>query len=462
VQTSATRQQVRRVLLVTLGLNLTVAIGKIVVGLISGALAITADGFHSLIDGTANVVALIANAIAGQPPDDEHPYGHRRFETLAALMIGAFLILVAWEITTGAIDRLQGGDEINLTPATFAVLLGTLVVNIGVSTYQIREGKRLKSELLLADAENTRADVFITLSVIISMAIVEGLGWAWIDIVAAMVVVVLIGHAAWRILQQTGSVLVDTAPYPPQQLTALVQSVPSVQRVIRARSRGPVDAAQIDIDIQVAPEMTAEQTAAIASAIRERLTAELVGLIEIDVHFLPDDSGEKDVTLIARAAADALGLYTHEVSLIGTLNENILELHVEVPSGQTLQQAHKLVSQLEADIQHRLPEIDDIVTHIEPVQTTTVQDEEECGQECDQVRQQILDLVQADYPDIDWHQVRLYKRETGLTLTMHAAFTEDVPIETAHCIVDQAETMLRTRLPQLTRITIHAEPHHSE
>ena len=186
MQRSETRRQVRRVLIITLVFNLAVAIGKIVVGTISGALAITADGFHSLIDGSSNVMGLIANRIAQRPPDADHPYGHRRFETLAALFIGGFLILAGWEISKSAVERLRSGSSLEVTPLMFAVLVATLVVNIGVSTYQIRQGKRLRSELLLADAANTRADVFVTLSVIVSMALIALTGWAWIDGAAAL------------------------------------------------------------------------------------------------------------------------------------------------------------------------------------------------------------------------------------------------------------------------------------
>ena len=140
------RQGVRRVLLITLGLNLGVAFSKIIIGLWSGALAITADGFHSMIDGSSNVVALFANRLANRPPDDDHPYGHRRFETLAALGIGAFLLVTAWEITSGALERLGGGGEAPvITPLAFVVMLGTLAVNIFVNRYETQAGRRYHS-----------------------------------------------------------------------------------------------------------------------------------------------------------------------------------------------------------------------------------------------------------------------------------------------------------------------------
>jgi cation diffusion facilitator family transporter len=282
---NSTRQQVRHVLIVTLLLNLLVAFGKIALGWFTGALAITADGFHSLTDSAGNIGGLVANWAAARPPDADHPYGHRRFETMAALLIGALLLLTAWEIVQGVIERLQHATTPDITPLTLVVLIGTLAINIGVSRYQMAAGKRLNSEILLADAKNTRADVFVTISVLVSSILVSFTGWAWLDAVAALVVVILIGKAAWEIVSQTGQVLVDTAPYSPEKLRELVANVPHVTEVVRSRSRGPRDAVHIDMDVCVPPEMTVQQTNRITSMIRERLENELEGVAEVEVHF---------------------------------------------------------------------------------------------------------------------------------------------------------------------------------
>ncbi|MEL6149005.1 MAG: cation diffusion facilitator family transporter, partial [Chloroflexota bacterium] len=250
---------VRRVLVITLILNIIVALGKIIVGMAAGALAIVADGFHSLMDGAGNIAALVANAIASRPPDDDHPYGHHRFENVGALVIGVLLLVTAWEMVQSVLARLFGEGGIpNIAPLTIGVLVATLLINIGVSTYQRREGRRLRSQLLLADAENTRADVYVTLSVLGSTAFVL-MGVAWMDTLAALVVVALIVRAAWRVLGNAGGVLVDTAPYAPEQLHAWVCDLPDVHRVVRARSRGTAGAAHIDIDVQVHPKTTIAQ-----------------------------------------------------------------------------------------------------------------------------------------------------------------------------------------------------------
>ncbi|MFN8560400.1 MAG: cation-efflux pump [Anaerolineae bacterium] len=448
------RRGVRRVLIVTLVLNFVVAFGKIGIGLATGAISISADGFHSLMDGSANLIGLFANNIAGKPPDENHPYGHRRFETLAALAIGILLLIAAREIIGGAIERLSTGEQPEISPLIFAVMLGTLVVNLFVSRYERGEGLRLNSELLIADAANTGADVFVTISVLVSMVLVS-LGLTWADPAAALLIVVLIGRAAWQIVRKTGGVLVDTAPYPPERLTALIAQVPGVLGVVRARSRGPSDAAQIDIDVEVAPEMTAEHSAAITDAIRERLEQELGGVSEVEVHFVPAQGALPDYVLTARAAADALGLTTHEVRLADAPEGKILEMHVEVPPKQTLGAAHEQVSRLEENVRSNLPEIADVVTHIEPALEVVPNG---TAKSATGVEGDVLALLRRHYPLLDWHHVHASSYDGGYALTMHVTLPAQMTLERAHQVAESAEMLVRTEFPRVVRVTIHTEP----
>lgn len=454
---SPNHRQVERVLIITLVLNLLVAASKVAVGIISGALAITADGFHSLMDGASNVAGLIAVRLAQQPPDEDHHYGHRRIETLAALLIGALLLLTAWEILSSAISRLRQAVEPDITPPVLAVMLGTLAVNLFVSRYERREGRRLQSELLLADAANTGADVFVTCSVLASALLIKVSGWSWVDPVAAIFVVALIAHAAWKILRQTSLVLVDTAPYSAALLTSIVRAVPSVDRVLRARSRGAAGDAYIDIDVQVSPAMTAGQTAAIASAIRDQLSNSLDGVAEVEVRFMPDEEMNASYAQTARACADALGLATHEVHVAETQRGKLLELHVEVPPGQTLEEAHLQVSRLERAIKASLDDIQEIVTHIEPAPLGG-EGQPPAPERSEQIKRRSLHVLRANFPDVNWHDLRVYDKDGDLALTMHAALLPDVTIEFAHALAERAEILLRSAIPGLQRVTIHTEP----
>ena len=154
------------VLVRILFLNLAVALAKIVFGQLSGSISILSDGFHSLTDGASNVVALVGLRLAQKPPDANHPYGHRKFETLAAGGIALFLLIIVVEVAQAAFVRFRSGGAPSVTPASFAIMLVTLAINIAVVRAERRAATRLSSELLLADARHTQSDVLTSMAVI--------------------------------------------------------------------------------------------------------------------------------------------------------------------------------------------------------------------------------------------------------------------------------------------------------
>ena len=451
------RREVRRVLLITLVLNIVVSVSKIAIGLFSGSLAIVADGFHSLLDGVNNIIALFANWFAARPPDENHPYGHRRFETLAALGIGILLLLMAFELISSAIERLQSGEvPPDYTPITFLIMLATLGVNLFVAWYERREGKRLRSELLIADSAHTASDVAVTISVLVSMVLTQ-VGFAWADPLTALIVVILIVRTAFTILKQTGNVLADAAPIPPDELRKAVAAVPGVESVVRVRSRGPADAVDVDIDVEVPAATTADRSEALSGAIRESIEAQFEGIREVEVHFAPTGEPADDPALLARALADPLGLSVHEVRLTRHDGAQALELHVEVPPGSTLEAAHTQVDALEAALHDQLPAVQTITTHIEPAAPSAPPVEPD-AENAEAIQGAALRLLSSEFPQAAWHAVHVTAAEGGLALTAHAGMAADLPVEEAHQTAEAAEVRLRAEFPALTRVTLHTEP----
>src|SRR5258708_4731817 len=156
-------RQVRRVLLRVLFLNLLLAAAKVIVGVSTGALAMVADGIHSVMDASSNVIAIVAAAISARPADEAHPYGHRRFEPIATLTIGGLLLLAAWEILQTGVQRLLKGAATTVRTANFAVMVGTVIRKLIASAYESVRGKALRSDLLLTDATEGRSDLIISL-----------------------------------------------------------------------------------------------------------------------------------------------------------------------------------------------------------------------------------------------------------------------------------------------------------
>ncbi len=162
------RATVRRVLVITLLLNLFVMILKAVVGSWTGSLSLLADALHSVTDSANNILGLITSRFSSPQPDREHPYGHQKFEAVGALGIAAFLGIACFEILQGAVERIinGGGKTVTISAPELWILLLVLGVNIFVAFYERRVGKRVNSPILIADATHTMSDIWVTISVI--------------------------------------------------------------------------------------------------------------------------------------------------------------------------------------------------------------------------------------------------------------------------------------------------------
>ena len=212
--------------------------GKVVVGYLSGSLAMVADGFHSLVDGANNVIGLIVAAFAFRPPDPGHPYGHRKFETAATSMIGIALLALAWEIFSSAFGRTTRPALPEISLLNWAVMAATIGVNLFVSTYEAREGRRLQSAFLLADSTHTRADLYVSLGVVASF-VAALLGASWADPLVAVVIAAIIAWQAGVILLGAFHVLTDRAVIPAEEIERLAGGVPGVLSIHNVRTRGP-------------------------------------------------------------------------------------------------------------------------------------------------------------------------------------------------------------------------------
>jgi cation diffusion facilitator family transporter len=282
--------QVARVLYQVLFLNLAVAIAKIVLGTYTGAVSIVSDGFHSLTDSASNVVGLVGISIARQPPDAEHPYGHRKYETMASVGILVFLVIVLVEVVSSAVDRLMHGGSPRVFPEGIALMTATLVINLIVVSYETRAGKRLNSELLLADSKHTRSDVLTTVTVIAALLGVWA-GYPLLDPLAALLVAVFIGHACWEIAQQASRILGDTIVIAEADVRSVVASVPGVLGCEKIRTRGSADYAFLDLHLWLdgtTPLVDAHST---SHVVKDLLMTRFPQLADVVIHIEPPPPG---------------------------------------------------------------------------------------------------------------------------------------------------------------------------
>ena len=284
---------VRRVLVVILLLNAAVFAAKALYALWSDSLAIGSDAIHSLADAAANVIGLVVLRFADAPPDQGHPYGHRKLEVVAAAAIGISVAIAAANFAWEAIDALTHGREAPATSALgFAVIGGTFVINLIVARYEARRARELDSAFLAADAAHTASDLFVTAGVAASFTATY-FGVAWADPVGALIVILFIGRIAWGILSSNVTILVDRAVVDADRVAQVARAVPGVSDVHRVRSRGTEAAAQLDLHLLVDGDMPLREAHAIAHQVEEVLRREMPGIEDVTIHMEPEDDPEE-------------------------------------------------------------------------------------------------------------------------------------------------------------------------
>ncbi len=267
--------QITRVLIGLLVANLAVVGAKFVIGLNTRSLAVLGDGVHSAVDAMNNVLALILMMIASKEPDEDHPYGHSKFETLGALGIVVFLSISGFELVKGAVHRLiAGAAPLEITPLQLGVLFGTLGVNTVVAVYESRRGHELGSQILLADATHTKADIVITTGVLAGVVLSRA-GFGFADPTVALMVAGVIVWLAVGIIRRAVPVLVDEHAAPAPVIRAAVESVKGVHRAYHIRSRGSPEQLFVELTIAVDRDATVEDAHDIADVVERRLRDQL-------------------------------------------------------------------------------------------------------------------------------------------------------------------------------------------
>jgi len=278
---------VRRVLLITLALNLAVVALKLVAGMIAQSLSIVSDALHSSVDSINNVVGLVVIRIASAAADEEHHYGHRKFESLAAFVIAGFLAVTAFEVASSAVRRILGREssEVEVTVFTLGALVLTITVNIFVWIYESRRARTLGSSFLLADSKHTLSDIFVSLSILAGLLLL----WfkiANLDAVLALLVSGVIAYTAFQISSTTIPVLVDRSPFPRGYIAEIVRATPGVKSVHDIMSRGVPGNAFITMHLAVMPE-NISAAHAVTEEVERRLENRF-GACHITIHVEPE------------------------------------------------------------------------------------------------------------------------------------------------------------------------------
>jgi len=279
--------QVRKVLIFTLILNSGVATAKLLYGYATNSIAMVSDGFHSLFDGVSNIAGLVGIWVASHPPDEKHPYGHAKYETLFTIIIAIMIFATCFQILKKVYIFFFEEYKTIVTPTSFAVMLITMGVNIFVMFYESRKGKELGSAFLVADAMHTKSDTLASIAVIVSLFF-STMGYPIADPVVGVIIALFIARIGYKILKGASDVLVDTFCINTSAVKSVVDRIEGVKGCHDIRTRGSTNSIFLDLHVLVSGNLSIEKAHEIADRVEREIKKVFPSVMDIVVHIEPD------------------------------------------------------------------------------------------------------------------------------------------------------------------------------
>ncbi len=280
-------QKVQVVLWSVLALNLFVAFIKLGYGLVTEAIGMQADGFHSLFDGASNVIGLTGLWLAYKPPDEDHPYGHNKFEVLATAGIGGMLICTCGYLVWKCVHALEQEISPQVTGFSFAVMMTSMIINLAVTKWEYRKGKELGSEILIADSYHTASDVLTSLSVIIGLLAIQ-FGFPIVDPLVAILIAVVIAWTAMKVFKEVFRSLLDEVRLHPETVRSIVMDIPGILACHEIRTRGISSHVFVDLSIHVHPHRSIQSAHQLAHDVEETIMTHFPNVKDVIVHIEPE------------------------------------------------------------------------------------------------------------------------------------------------------------------------------
>jgi cation diffusion facilitator family transporter len=443
---------------------------KLAVGLLTNSLGILAEAAHSALDLVAAFITFLAVRVAGRQPDREHPYGYGKVENLSALIETLLLLVTCGWIIYEAIERLFFKTvSVETSIWSFLVMGTSIIVDVSRSRMLIKVAKKHNSQALEADALHFSTDVWSSSVVIVGLLLVAlyellvrnyGIQLKWLhsaDAGAALGVSAIVIYVSIQLGQRTVAALVDRAPQGMiGELEQALQGVVGISEVTRVRVRHSGPAVFADVTISIPRSASFEEAHRIATQ-AETIVQQRYPRSDVVVHVDPISQPEETMVESLWGIAALQGLSVHSIRAHELRGRLHLDMHVEVPERLTLGEAHDLVTQFEASVREEIPEAEEIVTHIEPVGDLEVQ--QAARQVVSKRLERAVSEVARQMPALSHcHNVRLLQENGELVASIHCNVDPSLPVTQAHQLSQQFESLLRTKLPKIKRVTVHLEP----
>ncbi len=446
-----------RVAAISMFASAGMAAAKFAVGIAIGSLALISEALHSSVDVVATVITWLVVRVSDRPADDEHHYGHGKFESLSALGVIAMLYVLAGGILVESYSRLrEGAPPPTISAIPFIVLLIDIAVNFWRARALHRAARDTKSQALAADALHFASDVLGSIAVIAGLAL-SGLGYAWGDAAAAIGVAVMIALLGVRLARSTVETLLDRAPQGASaKAIAAISAVPGVVDVERLRVRMVGSTHFIDAIVQVPRTYPIDRIDEIKRKAQDAVSRVLD---DADLTFTAapvardNESIRERIMVIARNS----GLAIHHVTVHDLGGKLTVSIDLEVDGDMALNAAHDIAHELEWNIRDEFGEDVEVDTHIEPLEPELPLGADAAPDRVEAIKAALARFA-ADGAIHDIHSVRVRNTDAGEIVNFHCRAAPSMSVIKVHENVDAIERALRRAFPTVKRVISHAEP----
>ncbi|MGA7459523.1 MAG: cation-efflux pump [Candidatus Korobacteraceae bacterium] len=463
VRTAEMQREKKAVALNSIVAAIAITVMKVIVGVTTGSLGILSEAAHSGLDLVAAAMTYFSVRVSDKPADADHQYGHGKIESFSAFVETALLLLTCVWIVYEASKRLFFHSvEIEPTVWAFVVMGISIVVDVWRSRRLRRIADKYESQALQADALHFSTDIWSSSVVILGLALVlvgRQFSQAWLfkaDPVAALFVACIVVYVSSRLARQTIDTLLDAAPKGIRsRIIEEVYRVDGVLQVDRVRIRRVGSRYFADVLVAMSRNVTFQKSEQVSNDVATRIRG-LLPDADVVVNTVARASHQESLFDRIRAVATRNNLNVHDISVQDLGGSLHVEQHVELDERLSLKEAHDRVTRLEGEMKLDVPEISNILTHIESEPATI---ETSDGLLRVPSFEQKLQTVAEGFPEVvDMHDL-MFKRVGGrLYLSAHLTMQDDLPLSRVHDIQTAVEGRFRQEVPELFRVLIHPEP----
>jgi cation diffusion facilitator family transporter len=433
----------------------SVVLVEVILGLAAGSLAIVSDGLHASLDAVTTLILFLATRASLKPPDEEHMYGHEKFEAIGGLTGGVALIGIALLIMYEAVVKIMQSTSINpeLEYAGFIALGYTFAIDFfRVGT--LGKARKSNSATMKAGFYHAFADLSSTVIAFLGFGLAT-LGMRWGDALASIVLGVMLSYLSIRVIRSSGMELSDaTSKDLTEKIRKIIASTEGVSKCQSLRVRRAGAKTFVEATVQVPDYMSLEDAHALASRIEENVKKSLENA-DIIIHIEPSEAKAQTEKLLEKLATEVDGVKeVHEISAVYASGKLYITLHARVDPRLSVHEAHEIAEKIENKIQGTLRGAENVTVHVEPYDAevqkgVALAEDEVC---------RIINHVMRDYRQVV-HVGRIvtYVADEKRYINVDCSFSERISVEEAHRIASLMEMAIKEHFAE-TIVTVHMEP----